>query len=172
MSPQHGRSSQVKSAEIPGRSMLLFDLKFEHADRQRLAGAGRRTDAPASPTYSLPCWAVSRAIRPPWHKEWLSEYSIERRAGVSSRLIGSSAPGDVRDGAVVLVGATRIVGAPFHLHRAAGRRRRRDARLLDQLDWFAADACTGDAGAGASARRPGSAVRPRGMADPGDRAHR
>src|ERR1700694_4459373 len=65
---------------------------------------------PASPTYSLPCWAISRAIRPAWHKEWLSEYSIERRAGVSSRLIGSPARGDVRDAAVVLVGATRIVG--------------------------------------------------------------
>src|SRR3984893_9144204 len=93
---------------------------------------------PASPTFSLPCWAISRAIRPASHKEWLSEYSIERRAGVSSRLIGSPARGDVRDAAVVLVGGTRIVGEPFHLHRAAGRRR--DARLLDQLDWLAADA--------------------------------
>src|ERR1700716_1570161 len=128
---------------------------------------------PRSPTYSLPYWAISRAIRPAWHKEWLSEYSIERRARASSRPIGSPARGDVRDAAVVLVGATGIVGEPFPLYRAAGRRRRRDARLLDRLDGLAAEhARTGAAGPGTSARRPGSAVRPRGMADHGDRAHR
>ena len=38
----------------------------------------------------------------------------------------------VRDPALVLVGATRIVGEPFDLYRAAGRRRRRSVRLLDQ----------------------------------------
>ena len=37
-----------------------------------------------------------------------------------------------RDSAHVLVGATRIVGEPFDLYRAAGRRRSHSVRLLDQ----------------------------------------
>src|SRR5437667_12619476 len=79
---------------------------------------------PASPTCSLPCWEISReisrAIRPARHgvmmKERLNEYSIERHARVSVRIAGSRARGHLGDSAHVLVGATRIVGEPFHLH--------------------------------------------------------
>ena len=67
--------------------------------------------------------------------------SIERHARVSHRLAGNRSRGHVGDPAHVLVGAARIVGEPFDLYRAAGRRRRLSVRLPDQPDSAAAAAC-------------------------------
>jgi len=49
------------SARRIGRSMLLFDLKLNHLDRQQLAALGE-VHTPASPTCSLQCWERSREI--------------------------------------------------------------------------------------------------------------
>ena len=49
----------------------------------------------------------------------------------SPRIAGNRACGHHGESAPVLVGAARIVGEPFDLYRAAGRRRRFSARLLD-----------------------------------------
>src|SRR5260370_30267272 len=84
----------------------------------------------ASPTCSLLCSAI-KAARP---KEGLDEYSVKHRARVSPRIASNRACGHHRQSAHVLVGAPRIVGAPFDLYRPAGRRRRFSARLLDWVD--------------------------------------
>src|SRR3984957_21302321 len=84
----------------------------------------------ASPTCLLPCSAI-KAARP---KEGLDEYSLKHRARVSPRIASNRACGHHRQSAHVLVGAARIVGAPFDLCRAAGRRRRFSAGLLDWVD--------------------------------------
>src|SRR5580704_11396125 len=86
---------------------------------------------PASPTCSLPSWA----IRPVWHKEQLDDYSIKRSAGRSPRLAGNRTPCHVADTALLLVGAPRIVGEPFDLYRAVGGGGRQLARLLDRHAW-------------------------------------
>src|SRR3979490_3230443 len=109
----------------------------------------------ASPTCLLPCTAI-KAARP---KEGLDEYSIKHRARVSPRIASNRACGHHRQWAYVLVGAARIVGAPFDLCRPAGRRRRFSARLLDWVD----------AQPGASARAARHTVRIRGCSDHGDR---
>src|ERR1700683_4426252 len=94
-----------------------------------LARCARR----ALPTCLLPCWEISWARRLARPKERPYEYSSERNAGVL-RLAGGRARSHVGDPTDVLVGAARIVGEPFDLCRAAGRRRRLSARLLDQPD--------------------------------------
>src|SRR5271168_5494058 len=80
---------------------------------------------PASPTCSSPSWAIQPARR----KEQPDEYSIECRAGVFAQLAGHRDRALVSDAAPVLVGATRDLGEPFHLCRAAGHRRRLSAQL-------------------------------------------
>src|SRR6266478_785416 len=107
----------------------------------RLATCERR----ASPTCLLPCSAIKAA----WPKERLDEYSIQRRAQVSRRIASNRARDHSVDSAHVLVDAARIVGVPFDLYRAAGRRRRFSARLLDCVD----------AQPGASARAARHAIR-------------
>ena len=90
---------------------------------------------------------------------------------VDSQVIAPAAT--LGDSANVLVGATRIVGEPFDLYRAAGCRRRRDVRLPDQPDWSAAQhARLVGAGPGASARRARHAVQPRCVAAHADRVPR
>src|SRR6266478_4943589 len=86
---------------------------------------------PASPTCSLPCWEIRPAIRPARHKEQLDEYSIQCYARVL-RLAENRARGPVGDSATVLVGEAGVVGEPFHLYRAAGRRRRHLVRFFDR----------------------------------------
>src|SRR6266481_6190854 len=96
---------------------------------------------PASPTCSSPCCQksrqISRTIKRTRHwvimKERQDEYSIKRCAGVL-RVVENHARGHLLNSADVLVGATRIVGEPFHLCRALGRRIRRSVRLRAQLD--------------------------------------
>ena len=73
----------------------------------------------------------------------------------SARLAGGRTRGHVGDPAPVLVGATRIVGEPFDLHRAAGRRRLSSCSASDQPDSLCrAHACAPslDLGADAAAR--------------------
>src|SRR5664280_3325847 len=81
------------------------------SDWQRLATCAR----PASPTCSLRRWA----IRPARHKERRNEYANERHTRVSPRIAGPRARGHPGESADVLVAATRIVGEPLDLHRAA-----------------------------------------------------
>src|ERR1700680_328714 len=123
---------------------------------------------PASPTCSLPCWEISLAIRSASYKEWLNEYSIERRARVSVRAEGTRARGHVSNSAHVLVGAKRIVGEPFHLYRAAGRRRRHSVRLPDRHDW----SCDVGARPGAEGGRARRAEQLCCASDHGDRFYR
>src|SRR3981081_2119352 len=95
---------------------------------------------------------------------------------VSPRFAANRARGHVghdADAANVLGGATRIVGKPFGLYRAAGGRRPRAARLLDQCDQSAAQhTCRVGTRSGAAARGNREAVRHRGDADHPDCVHR
>src|SRR5882672_7539955 len=109
---------------------------------------------PASPTCLLRCSAIKAA----WPKERLDDYSIQRRARVSPRIASNRARDHSVDSAHVLVDAARIVGVPFDPYRAAGRRRRFSARLLDCVD----------AQPGASPRAARHAVRISGGSDHGD----
>ena len=77
-------------------------------------------------------WAIQAGAP---HKERRDEYSIERRHRILLRIAGNSRRDDLGEPAHVLVGAARIVGEPFDLSRAAGRRRRLSVRLFDQHDW-------------------------------------
>jgi ABC-type multidrug transport system ATPase subunit len=113
-----------------GRSILLFDLSQNHVDRQQLAALGElRT--PSIATCLWPCWEITRAIRPASQKEPLNEYSIERFARIA-QLAGSRACDLVGAPALLLVGAARIVGEPFRLYCAVGRRGGLFVRLPDQ----------------------------------------
>src|ERR1700682_2904512 len=89
----------------------------------RLATCERR----ALPTCLLPCSAMKAA----WPKERLDDYSIQRRARVFPRITSNRSRDHSVDSAHVLVDAARIVGVPFDLYRAAGRRRRLSTRFLD-----------------------------------------
>ena len=60
------------------------------------------------------------------------------RDSQNKRIAGNRTRGCIGDSALLLVGAARIVGVPFDLYRAAGRRCRLSARLHDQPDLAAA----------------------------------
>ena len=76
--------------------------------------------------------------RPARPKERLDEYddhSVEHHARVLAtrrQRFSDQRQRSSRDPALLLVGAARIVGEPFDLYRAAGRRRPDPVRLRDQ----------------------------------------
>ena len=108
----------IHERQVFGRSILLFD---RCRSSQQLAALGEvRT-----PSIADLFVAVMGNQAGAGHKERLDEYSIRtpcpslrstRRRSRPQLIVG--------DPAAVLVGAARIVGEPFHLYRAAGRRRR------------------------------------------------
>ena len=105
----------IHERQVFGRSILLFD----GVDRQQLAALGDvRTPSIADLFVAVMGNQAGAGTR-----SGSDEYSIERHARVSSRLAGNRARGHAGDSAPVLVGAARIVGEPFDLYRAAGRRR-------------------------------------------------
>src|SRR5271165_4439026 len=86
------------------------------------------------------------------------EYSTEFGAEPSSRLPGKRARSHVRHSAHVLVCTARIVGEPFHLYRAPGRRSGLSAGLPHQPGLAAVPPAPSG---GATADRTRHALRPR-----------
>ncbi len=125
LKPMHER-------QVFGRSILLFDRVV---DRQQLAALGDvRTPSIADLFVAVIGRQAGRSGRPGTRSGSMNTQSNAMPES-PSRLAGKSRPRPSRRARPhVLVGAARIVGEPFDLHRAAGRRRRLSVRLPDQHD--------------------------------------
>ena len=152
LKPMHER-------QVFGRSILLFD----GVDRQQLAALG---DVRTPSIADLFVAVMGKPGRPGTRSGAMNTPSnampeLPSRCAGSARSISG-------DPAHVLVGATRIVGEPFDLYRAAGRRRRIPGRLPDQpRSVCGQDARTRGARSDAASTTIDAAVQLRGAADHG-----
>ena len=145
LKPMHER-------QVFGRSILLFDS----VDRQQLAALGEvRTPSIADLFVAV----MGRSSRPATRSGSMSTQS--NAMSESFRIAEHRAGAHPGDAALVLVGAARIVGEPFDLYRAAGRRRGRSVRLLAQRDCWV----SGRSRSRLDPARPQSAVRHGGGSD-------
>src|ERR1041385_1575604 len=64
-------------------------------------------------SWAIPRRATPQAIKRATQREWRNEYAVEGYTRVSRRSAGGSAGGHFGNAAFLLVGAARVVGAPF-----------------------------------------------------------